>query len=347
MIEQNNIKLSIIIPIYNGEKTINKCLDSIINQNLNDIEIILVNDGSNDNTEKICNEYKKKYNYIKLINQKNSGVSAARNKGLEKSVGKYITFVDSDDFISNYYHKNMIHHMEEKESDIIISGMNKVIIDLNGNISKDKHVVNPMDLNKEEFCKLFFELNKNNMLMGPCNKLYKSEIAKKIRFDEERISAEDYIYNLNYYIYCNKVSIVEEYGYNYVKNNNSITNTLDNKYSEIYEINNSLEYRELTTNLYLQNGISKDKINEYYKSRDYIWFYYMVMNILNYGSPYNIKAAINKIENIMLFEDARQNILTHKPITKLEILVKILYKVNSPQIVYFIFSIIKKQNNKK
>ncbi|MDO4926953.1 MAG: glycosyltransferase [Turicibacter sp.] len=93
-----DVLISIIVPVYNVERYLNQCLDSVIKQDINNIEIVVVNDGSTDGSLKICKEYSKKYNYVKLISQKNAGLSEARNTGIKNSCGKYIIFLDSDDF---------------------------------------------------------------------------------------------------------------------------------------------------------------------------------------------------------------------------------------------------------
>ena len=95
------MKISVIVPVYNSEKYIEKCIESIINQTYRNIEIIFINDGSTDESLNIIHKYKKLDNRIKVINQSNSGVSAARNKGIKNSIGDYITFVDSDDHIDS------------------------------------------------------------------------------------------------------------------------------------------------------------------------------------------------------------------------------------------------------
>ena len=98
-------KVSIIVPVYNVEKYIEKCLNSLISQSYRNIEIILIDDGSKDNSGKICDKYKKKDPRIKVIHKENAGVSEARNSGIQKATGKYLCFVDADDFVMNDYIK--------------------------------------------------------------------------------------------------------------------------------------------------------------------------------------------------------------------------------------------------
>ena len=116
-------KVSVIVPIYNNEKYLKECLDSICNQTLTDIEIICVNDGSEDNSLKIIEEYKQKDNRIILINQDNLGVSAARNNGIKIATGEYIGFVDSDDYIDNDFYEKLYNAAKHNDSDMAVAGI--------------------------------------------------------------------------------------------------------------------------------------------------------------------------------------------------------------------------------
>ena len=117
----DNLKISIIVPVYNSQKTIQRCCDSLLNQTYKNIEIILVNDGSKDESLKIINSYECKYDNVIVLNQKNSGAGAARNNGLLKASGEYVTFVDSDDELSKDAIKNMVKCLKP-DTDIVISG---------------------------------------------------------------------------------------------------------------------------------------------------------------------------------------------------------------------------------
>ncbi len=114
------VKISVIIPIYNSEKYLSECLESIINQTFKDIEIICINDGSKDNSLNILNEYLKKDNRIIIVNQKNSGVSSARNKGIRLSTGDFISFIDSDDYLDLNVYEKCVQRIIRDNSDIII-----------------------------------------------------------------------------------------------------------------------------------------------------------------------------------------------------------------------------------
>ena len=106
-------KVSIIIPVYNVEKYLKRCLDSVCNQAYENLEILIVNDGSKDGSLKICNEYANKYSNIKLLNQENQGLSESRNNGLKAATGEYVMFVDSDDWLCDGAVNEMVNFMEE------------------------------------------------------------------------------------------------------------------------------------------------------------------------------------------------------------------------------------------
>ena len=114
----NNDLISIIVPVYNVEKYIVRCLESILSQTYKNIEVIIVNDGSVDKSGEICERYAKKDNRIKLINKSNGGLSDARNKGIDQANGIYITFVDSDDYISQNYVEILYKLIKENNADI-------------------------------------------------------------------------------------------------------------------------------------------------------------------------------------------------------------------------------------
>ena len=117
---KNNPLVTVIVPVYNCEKYIARCIESVINQTYSNIELIIVNDGSTDHTNEICENYNKKYQNIKLINQKNQGVSIARNNALNISLGQYIQFTDSDDYMEKDMIELMVKSAVTNNSDIVI-----------------------------------------------------------------------------------------------------------------------------------------------------------------------------------------------------------------------------------
>lgn len=208
--------ISVIIPIYNSEIFLSKCLNSVVNQTYSNIEIILVNDGSKDKSEKICNNYVNKYSNIKLINQENSGVSSARNAGIKSSKGKYIVFIDSDDYIDNDMVQCLYDSMKNTGSDMAICNVH------NNNSLKNI----PSIINKEQA--LNFILDKDKFCGYPVNKIYKSELVKDILFDNNVKICEDLLFNCQYISQIDKISIIDKKLYHYNKNPESAINNKAN-----------------------------------------------------------------------------------------------------------------------
>ena len=176
------MKISIIVPIYNSSKYLRKCLYSIINQTYKDLEIILIDDNSSDDSYEICLEYKRKDNRIKLIkNKTNKGVSVTRNIALKNVNGDYLTFIDSDDYVDLDYVETLYNLIKENDYDLAIVGYKKIIKNQENFLFGDEKVI----LNQEEAFKyLFYD---NNFTPGVVCKLYKKDLFNEIKFPENKI----------------------------------------------------------------------------------------------------------------------------------------------------------------
>lgn len=212
--------ISVIVPIYNAEEYLSATLNSIVNQTYKNLEIILINDGSIDNSSVICNYYKQKDNRIILINQNNSGVGIARNVGLAKATGKYVTFVDSDDILDLNLLENLYNSIVKYDADIVEGGI-KVIFEKDSIIpySIGEEIV---VLDKEQMLKKYLSFELSNAVWG---KLYKRDLIKKIKFPATNIN-EDFIFLwqalMNSSIFCHDIRT----NYNhYFINSNSLINT--------------------------------------------------------------------------------------------------------------------------
>lgn len=169
-------KISIIIPVYNTEKYLEKCLDSIIDQTYSNLEILIIDDGSNDGSSKIYNKFKMKDKRIKVIYKKNGGLSEARNVGIDHATGLYICFVDSDDYIENNYIQKMYYQLINHDADICCCG--KVVEYPNKKIYKNTN--RDLVVDSVEALKLYFQ--KIEIDNSAVDKLFKMELFKKIRF---------------------------------------------------------------------------------------------------------------------------------------------------------------------
>lgn len=210
-------KISVIVPIYNVEKYLHRCIESIINQTYRNIEIILVNDGSTDDSKNICEKYLNKDKRIKLINKKNGGLSEARNAGLKKATGEIVSFIDSDDFIETNFYEYMLAEMKKTNSDIAICGTS---IDYENGKKREKVNLTEEILDSKE---AIIKLNSfSSFDMSVCNKIFKRDIVKNIEFPIGKKS-EDYFVTYKYLDKAKKIVVLPKAMYHYYQRPNSIS----------------------------------------------------------------------------------------------------------------------------
>lgn len=212
--------VSIIVPIYNVEKYLNKCIDSILNQTYKNLEIILVDDNSPDNCPKICDEYAKQDTRIKVIHKENGGLSSARNAGLDICTGEYIAFVDSDDYVEKDYILDLYKTIKDSNADISVCGFNKIDLYTNKIIGvyQDKKFLYD-DTTKFEF--LFRDDHVTSVVAW--NKLYRKEIFNNLKYPEGHIHEDEYIVYDLIKNTKNGIATTENVLYNYIIRNDSIT----------------------------------------------------------------------------------------------------------------------------
>lgn len=264
-------KVSIIVPVYNMEKYLNKCMDSLVNQTLDDIEIIAINDGSKDASLNMLKEYERKYSdKVKIINQENQGISVTRNNGIEIARGKYIAFLDSDDYVTYDMYEKMYNKLEETNADIVVCDYEHFITDnktfkyinVVENIHKDNLYDDPSIINSIDY--------------GPCNKLFRRELFRDIRF-LKNIKYEDLNAILKAFLTASKITTIDESLYMYRINETGETRTINKKVKDILVILQDLidysksintfdkikkELRELAVNKCFFYLISSYKIND-------------------------------------------------------------------------------------
>lgn len=242
-----NPKVSIIVPVYNVEKYLNQCIQSLLNQTLKDIEIILVNDKSPDNCPAICDSYANKYQNIRVIHKTcNQGLGLACNSGLEVAKGEYIAFCDSDDFIDNEMYNTLYVLANEYHCDAVYSGLKTVNLDGDfiTNVShpnelrfyKNKNQINAFI--QEMIASLPTEKEERKVQVSAKVVLYKHSIIKEnhIRFMSERIyPSEDLLFNFDFLTKSNTVCLSPYIFYNYRTNPNSISHTLKKDKFKLYK----------------------------------------------------------------------------------------------------------------
>ena len=220
-------KVSIIIPVYNSEKYIARCIESVLNQTFDDYEIILINDGSKDKSKEILDEYKEKYpEKINVIHQENKGVAKTRNYGIRIANGEFIAFIDNDDFIDKDYLETFIKSTKEGEYDAIIAGYRRP--------NQDGKIVRKLQLKDEQWCKM--------MILAPWAKIYKKDYLLKnnIEFLSNNIG-EDIYFNLQALLLSDKIKVIDYIGYNWFFNTESVTNTIQKNITnlQVYELLNN------------------------------------------------------------------------------------------------------------
>lgn len=218
-----NKKISIIVPIYNSEKYLKECLDHLINQTYKNIQIVLVNDGSTDNSLSICEEYKKSDDRIILINQENRGVSSARNNGMKNADGNYLIFVDSDDYCELDMCENIISKMSENK--FVVFGLRKIYKD-----KIENKLLNERLTMKNLKNKIFTSSAVGGYI---CNKVFIRQIIeeKKLYFDEKIYLCEDLLFISEYLNYIDKVCYINKALYNYRMRKSSASSNFFNKKS--------------------------------------------------------------------------------------------------------------------
>lgn len=224
------VKVSVIVPVYNVEKYLFKCLDSLVNQTLKDIEIIVINDGSTDNSKDIINGFSKKYpGLIKSINTKNNGIGPARNSGIKKATGKYITFVDSDDYLDINTLEKLYNHIEKEQSDVVVYDWIEV--------SDNYDIINKVNI--DYFSNTTLKNNKIllfNINPSPWNKLYKRNLFDDIKFPNSKIKYEDLMTIIKVLEKAKSISKLNDNLYYYLIRDNGETKTVDKRVFDIIDV---------------------------------------------------------------------------------------------------------------
>lgn len=335
-------KISIILPCYNSEKKIKKCMESIINQTYKNIEVIAINDGSGDNTLEILKGFKKKDDRITIISKPNTGVSDSRNIGIEKSNGKYIMFIDSDDYFFVDTVEKMYNKLKETKATVVRGKFRRYeserVID-EGNTS---------DYNGKTKKDIILDILKGNISCYVWLLLVSKEaiIENKIKFDKSLKIMEDTLFYIEIIEKLNNVYFYDEIIYNYVSNIESVTGNVKNNKKIFYEVIKSLQYieNELKQNKLWDKEIERQMIETYYlygiadyswdlfKSKEYKLFYDFLKSVAN---DKNIQSKLYNINKIMNYKYFIIKLIMHKKI-------KIVFKIY--KIKYIIYKFLR--NNK-
>lgn len=334
--------ISIIVPIYNAEEFIERCIKSVVNQTVSNWELLLIDDGSTDSTVNICNKYIGD-SRIHLLSKKNTGVSDTRNLGIAQSKGNWITFLDADDELEKSYIENLTKIIEKNNFDIIIGEIDsslgqKYLIESN---------VTYEGKNKRELISSLLTSKNNNknydskMLGYVIGKVYKKSIIENIRFPTNIKFREDMLFNLKAFSNSKNVLLAKELSYKYIIN----TKSASFKYIENYieEIKNF--------KIILENILSGSDIN--FHNDLYVCMTNMYMNwiklcVMHKKSNFSKREKLEEIKKSFKFE-LWKNVFCQvqfRELTNQYKLLYILYKLKLKRIIYFVVNINMNKNNR-
>ncbi|WP_455537609.1 glycosyltransferase [Terrisporobacter sp.] len=335
--------ISVIVPVYNAEKYLDKCIQSIINQKYSNLEIILVDDGSEDNSLNLCKKYSESDERIKLIHKINGGVSTARNIGIEMAKGDFIAFVDSDDFIDENMYYNMMKKASEYECDVVMCDCYK--------IDNDKKEVFTHDIragfyDKEQLYNDYFNkllmLDSINypptisnwvmLIRKDIIKNYNLKYKEGIRFSEDLLFGSQVMYYAGSFYY-----LKEECYYNYIKNSTSVTNTYyEDKWEEFIKLYNEIR-------LFFEDRIDYDFNQQIYYCLLF-FLYNSINNVIfsNKGFIEKNKDIKSILKNNKVIEMFRNIDISKLNICKKQAIITKIYKSRIGIILYIIY-----MNNKK
>lgn len=317
-------KVSVVIPVYNAEKTIARTIESVINQTYQDWELIITDDGSKDDSRKICDKYSKKDPRIKVFSIENGGPSRARNYALSKCIGEYIMFLDSDDLYKNNMIKVMINQILENDCEIVCCNY----IKLQGN--KEKTIKNVNDYYEKEKKNLykFIEYLQNNYLYNVIwNKIYRYDIIRdnNIKFDEEIDMGEDYSFNNIYLKYVNSAKFIKESLYIHTID----VGTISSKY-RANEFERRIKNIKTNQELYEINGYPMQYIYKKYISA----VIGSIEAIMSPKSGLNYNQQIAKVEDYLNDRNIEDAV---KYVNMSLILKKIFERKNSVFLYFYVF----------
>ena len=286
-----NILVSIIIPVYNTGEYLYRCIDSVINQSLKEIEIILIDDGSTDNSGIICDKYKEKDNRVHVIHKINEGVSIARNKGISLAKGNYVGFVDSDDWIESEMYERMIIMANNFNSDIVLCDAKTVYSSDNHEKDTFSSLKESTNIHKDKLS----ALNLQEMAGAVWRCIYKRELLlnNNITFPIDLPLSEDRVFNLHALGSCEKISYLKSAYYNrFVRINSAVSKY----YPNLFEITNRYRNEVLTV---LDKLWDHHSFKSIYNDQFISLYLLVVYNLFHQQCPLSYKKKLIEIRKLV------------------------------------------------
>ncbi|EKD94315.1 MAG: Capsular polysaccharide biosynthesis protein [uncultured bacterium] len=331
--------ISIIVPVFNSENYLHRCIKSLINQSYKNIEITLIDDGSTDKSGKICDEYAYRNKRITTIHQKNSGPASARNTGIKNSKGEFIFFIDADDFIENEALNLLIKSFNQHKAEIIIGDFKKIkngIIEQRHDISfSDDKLLNKQDL--VDYSRLYLKKpNKYLLFAFSWGKLFKSLIIKNnnIFFNEKLHTFEDVAFNFDYLKYTNTVSFIKKtiYSHNVYENYSSATMTLGNNPNKLFGYRQAL----ININNFLKRHIKDTEIKKEVRHAYISLTIIQLVRICGQINDHNKKNIFKIIQELTNNSYLKDSLKYYSPSKDDSIILPILLKLKLVQFIIFV-----------
>lgn len=308
-------KVSIIVPVYNVENYLAKCLDSLVSQSLQNIEILVINDGSKDHSEQIIQQYAQKFpDKIRAFSKENGGLSDARNFGLDRVTGDYIGFVDSDDYVTKNMFEEMLYLANKHQAKMVICNIQKV--DQNGKITqKLTQIPNmPERIDLKNNFSVFADIS-----YFACNKLFKKELFKQKRFKKE-VHFEDIQLIPQLLLECETLAQTQNFHYQYLERTDSITKTHTEKGLDILKAVEDVEQ-------IFKNSVYADRKKELKDFQIFEGVYSFLAYLafvknkeLFYGMAYKLEVFMTdrkiKLKDILNYSRFGKNYLLYLPLKK-------------------------------
>lgn len=289
-------KISIIVPVYKVEKRLPRCLQSILVQSFTDFELLLIDDGSPDRSGEICDEYAKKDKRIRVFHQDNAGTSAARNHGLEEATGRYIVFIDSDDYVRTEYLENLYRSLtsvENAEGGIAISGI--TIVKGDKTVKRTVEFL-PRTLHGSQM-NSFWESEDMSEMRNPVAKIYDKKVLDEhhIRFDTRIHFGEDSIFVFEYFLWCNYIVVTEKVDYVYWESEGSLSKRVNNFDSEYAAF---CRYHSILMKLVNKYGLSLAKMGNAYNFS--LLFFQRALRTDYYNGGVPMRQRLRHLEQLVL-----------------------------------------------
>lgn len=331
-----NPTVSVIVPVYNTEAYLEKCISTILSQTYSDFEIILVDDGSQDNSFKLCKEFELRDTRIHAYTKENGGLSSSRNFGIERAIGDFLVFLDSDDWFDENMLEILINGAKEYNTDVVIQGF---VLDFeNEGYSSNNIFADDAFFDSENIPNGIAYAEKNGLLNSSCNKLYKKSLFKdnNIKFQLGAEPAEDLLFNCRYFTKVTSFLCLKYAGYHYVKRG---AQTLTVKYMPNYEQKLRI-FHEARQSLYEAVEMPKETQNVLLGNCNASYILTAISNIYRKTSLLKFSSRTNILKYIYAQQDLMESMLNSEYENTFIRLIKLCAKTKNAVITNIVFTVL-------